>query len=232
MARAPERHSSPTHDLPTYSQATSSTERVTTPPADDHLTSPSSRQRALSDPSSLRAVPTRLPEIPTLQYKPTLETVESVPGISEAEPSSERTTGDDRAPEKIQSHDSVPKSGDSGTGSRQEVVVTVSMDPQAEMPKQEAPKQKAVSHDQEIQSHDQGAESHDQNNVEEQPNESSDFARNVRCGTSTPIDESPKIGGGTSRTFDSDYDAGETVDTADIELTIDTEAKMESDTGC
>ena len=167
-----------------------------------------------------------MPEIPTLQYRPTLETVESVPGISEAQPSTEQTTGDDQTPVKIESHDSVPKSRDSGAGSGEEMVVTVSMDPKAEMPKQEAPKQKAVSRDQEIQSHDQGA---DQNNVEE-PNESSDFARNVRCGTSTPIDESPEIGAEISRTFDTDYNAGETVDTADIELSL--EAKMVSDTVC
>ena len=54
--------------------------------------------------------------------------------------------------------------------------------------------------------------------VEDHPNESSDFARNVRCGTSTPIDESPKVESTRGQTFD---DATtDTVDTDHVELSI------------
>ena len=78
-----------------------------------------------------------------------------------------------------------------------------------------------VQNDEEV-SHDQKVESHDVEVIVEHPNESSDFAREVRCGTSTPIDESPNAREEQSRTFDPDATGGGlvTVNTAEIELSV------------
>lgn len=63
-------------------------------------------------------------------------------------------------------------------------------------------------------------ESHDQpaNQIEEHPNESTDFAHNLRCGTSTPIDDSPLLTGEQSRTFDTDYGGQGTINTLEVDL--------------
>ncbi len=78
-----------------------------------------------------------------------------------------------------------------------------------------------MQNDEEV-SHDQKVESHDVEVIVEHPNESSDFAREVRCGTSTPIDESPNAREEQSRTFDPDATGGGlvTVNTAEIELSV------------
>ncbi len=75
---------------------------------------------------------------------------------------------------------------------------------------------------QQVQNEEEADVSHDIDIVEH-PNESSDFAREVRCGTSTPIDESTNIRDDRqSCTFDPDATGGGlvTVDTAEIELSV------------
>ncbi len=75
---------------------------------------------------------------------------------------------------------------------------------------------------QQVQNDEEADVSHDIAIVEH-PNESSDFAREVRCGTSTPIDESINIRDDRqSCTFDPDATGGGlvTVDTAEIELSV------------
>ena len=60
-----------------------------------------------------------------------------------------------------------------------------------------------------------------ENRVADHPNESSDFARDVRCGTSTPIDDSPKGESTKGQTFSSNVGDATTVSgTGGVEIDI------------
>ncbi len=59
--------------------------------------------------------------------------------------------------------------------------------------------------------------------VQEHPNQSIDFAREVRCGTSTPIENVPTVTNDASQTFDPNATESElvTLETVEIELSVE-----------
>ncbi len=66
-------------------------------------------------------------------------------------------------------------------------------------------------------------------NVDEQPNLSTDFAREVRCRTSTPIEDNPVVvEDDCSHTFDPHATGGGlvTLDTVEIELSVEAESDV------
>lgn len=191
----------PTHDLPTYTQAT----------RHDELPSPSSssgRHKSLSDSQGAKEE-VSLPEIPTLEvYRPQLETIESVPedtAVASGKGSSNEQTETGAS--------STNKHAEVGKGSPNVQAKTGKESPNERVGSGKGSSTTKVTNEAVV-----------EQSIEEQPNQSIDFAREVRCGTSTPIEDNRFVDvEDGSRTFDPDATGGGlvTLETVEIELSVE-----------